>query len=170
MQASIIRYLSQARIKWEGCSRKLIQRKNRGWWSWGHWYFGWAGVQMNCQCICLCYLSLHHKIQKMASNNAEVDKGCSVFCVTVGTATRTVSILIYRWLKALAVSLSQPSGWLQLYADLFWSNNPHWLRADLVFCANPSSSSWVWVGECLFWYWLTRVVSDKRPLKGYMCV
>ena len=23
-----------------------------------------------------------------------------------------------------------------------------------------------WVGECFFWYWLTRVVSDKGPLNG----
>ena len=30
---------------------------------------GWGAVQMDCQCICLCYLSLHHKIQKMASSN-----------------------------------------------------------------------------------------------------
>ena len=36
---------------------------------------------------------LHHKIQKMA----EVDKGCSKFCVIVGTATRTASILIHSW-------------------------------------------------------------------------
>jgi len=33
----------------------------------GHRYSGWGGVQMDCRCICLCYLS--HKIQKMASNN-----------------------------------------------------------------------------------------------------
>ena len=27
-------------------------------------------------------------------------------------------------------------------------------------------SGWVWVGECFFWYWPTRVVSDKRLLNG----
>jgi len=26
------------------------------------------------------------------------------------------------------------------------------------------------VGECLFWYWPTRVVPDKRPLNGCVCV
>ena len=39
----------------------------------------------------------------------EVDKGCSEFCITAGTVTRTVGILIHSWLKALAVNLSQPS-------------------------------------------------------------
>jgi len=54
-------------------------------------------------------LSVHHKIQKMASNDGEADKGCSEFCVTVGTVTRTTSLLIYSRLKALAVNLSRPS-------------------------------------------------------------
>jgi len=31
-------------------------------------------------------------------------------------------------------------------------------------------SGWVWVGECFFWYRLTRVVPDKRPLNGCVCV
>ena len=31
-------------------------------------------------------------------------------------------------------------------------------------------SRWVWVGECFFWYWPTRVVPDKRPLNGCVCV
>jgi len=39
----------------------------------------------------------------------EVDKGCSEFCVAVGTVTRITSILIYSRLKALAVNLSCPS-------------------------------------------------------------
>jgi len=26
------------------------------------------------------------------------------------------------------------------------------------------------VGECLLWYWSTRVVPDKRPLNGCVCV
>jgi len=30
-----------------------------------------AGVQMDCSCACLCYLSMYHKIQKMASNNGQ---------------------------------------------------------------------------------------------------
>ena len=77
----------------------------------------------------------------MASNNAEVDKRCSEFCVTVGTATRTAGILIHVRLQALAVNLSQPSSRLLLYAGLTGSSNPSWLEADLVVCANPSSSS-----------------------------
>jgi len=28
----------------------------------------------------------------------------------------------------------------------------------------------VWVGECFFWYPPTRVVSDKGPLNGCVCV
>ena len=27
-------------------------------------------------------------------------------------------------------------------------------------------SGWVWVGECFFWYWPTRVVPDQRLLNG----
>ena len=40
----------------------------------------------------------------------EVDKRCSEFCVTVGTATRTASILTNSRLNALAVTFSWPSG------------------------------------------------------------
>jgi len=32
------------------------------------------------------------------------------------------------------------------------------------------SSGWVWVGECFFWYQPTRVVPNKRPLNGCVCV
>ena len=36
---------------------------------------------------------------------------------------------------------------------------------------NPSSSTWVWVGECFFFlYRHTRVVVDKGPLNGCVCV
>jgi len=31
-------------------------------------------------------------------------------------------------------------------------------------------SGWVWVGDCFFWYWPTRVVPDQRPLNGCVCV
>ena len=71
----------------------------------------------------------------------EVDKGCSEFCITVGTATRTVGILIHSQLKALAVNLSRPYSPLWLHEGLIGSNNPRWLRAGLVVCVNPSSSS-----------------------------
>ena len=68
----------------------------------------------------------------------EGDKGCSEFCITVGTVTRTASVLIHSRLKALAVNLS---GRLWLYAGFIGSNNTRWLKADLVVCANASSSS-----------------------------
>ena len=75
----------------------------------------------------------------------EVDKGCSEFCVTVGTATRTVGLLIHSRLKVLLpVNLRRPSGRLCLYAGLSGSNNHRWVKADLVVSANPSSSS-LWV-------------------------
>jgi len=56
----------------------------------------------------------------------EVDKGCSKFCITVGTVTRTASILTHSQLMALAVNLSQPSDRLWLCAGLIGSNNPRW--------------------------------------------
>ena len=100
----------------------------------------------------------------------EVDKGCREFCITVGTVIRTAGLLIHSRLKALAVNLSWPSGRLCLYG-LIGSVNPRWLKADLVVCVNPSSSSsWVWVGECFFWYWLTWVVPDKVVLMVVLCI
>ena len=101
----------------------------------------------------------------------EVDKGCSEFCVTAGTVTRTAGILIHSRLKAMAVNLSRTSGQLWLYPGLIGSNNPRWLKADVAVCVNPSSSSsLVQVGECFFWYQLTQVVQDKQPLNGCVCV
>jgi len=46
----------------------------------------------------------------------EVDKGCSEFCTTVGTVTRTAGTLIQS--KALAVNMRRPFGRLQLHAGL----------------------------------------------------
>ena len=37
----------------------------------------------------------------------EVDKGCSKFCITVGTATRTAGILIHSQLKVLTEQASR---------------------------------------------------------------
>jgi len=106
----------------------------------------------------------------MASSYGGSWKGWSEFCVTVGTVTRTASILIHSRLKALAINLSQPSGWLWLYAGLIGFNNPSWLKADLVVCTNLSSpSSCVWVGEHFFCYRLTRAVPDKGLLNGWLC-
>jgi len=70
----------------------------------------------------------------------KVVKQCIEFCITVGTVTRTAGILIHSQLKVLTVNLSRCRLWL--YAGLIASNNPRWLKADLVVCANPSSS-WV---------------------------
>ena len=113
----------------------------------------------------------------------EVDKGCSEFCITVGTVTRTVGILIHSWLKALAVNLSQPSSWLGLHAGIFGSYNRRWLEADLVFCAKPSSSSsWVWVGDVSFSTgssgspgqravkWLCMAASSRKHLCPPICI
>ena len=53
--------------------------------------------------------------------------------------------------------------WLWLYAGLIGSNN-------LAVCVNPSSSSYqVGVGECFFWYRLTRIVLDRWPWNGCVC-
>ena len=77
-------------------------------------------------------------------------------------------------LEALALYLSRPSGRLWLYAGFIGSNNPCWLKADLVVClwvsVLSSCSLWAWVGECFFWYRLTRLIPDKRPLHGCVCV
>jgi len=40
----------------------------------------------------------------------EVDKGCSEFCITAGTVTRTAGIPTHSWLVVLAVNLSWLSG------------------------------------------------------------
>ena len=87
-------------------------------------------------------------------------------CTLLGTATRTGGILIHSRLKVLVVNLSRPSARLWFCAGLIGSNNSRWLKADLVVCANPSSSSWAWVGcECVFWYRLTGVVPDERAVR-----
>ena len=59
----------------------------------------------------------------------KVYKGCSEFCITVGTVTRTASVLIHSRLKVLAVSLNWPSRRLLLYAGLIGCNSPRWLKA-----------------------------------------
>ena len=73
-------------------------------------------VQVDCQCICLCYLVCPIKSRSWRAVMEEVDKGRSKFCVTVGTVTRTAGILIHSWLKALAVNLSWSSGRLCMLA------------------------------------------------------
>ena len=67
---------------------------------------GWHPDRLS---VHLPLFALHHKIQKMVSNDGGSDQGYSKFCVTVGTMARTAGILICGWLKALAVNLSQLS-------------------------------------------------------------
>ena len=43
------------------------------------------------------------------------------------------------------------SRWWKLIKDVWWTG-------------------WVWVGECFFWFWPTRVVPDKGPLNICVCV
>ena len=33
-----------------------------------------------------------------------------------------------------------------------------------------NTCSWVLVGECFFWYWLSQVVPDKGPFSIYVCM
>jgi len=143
MQASNIQCLSQARINCEGCIRKGIWHKMGDVGGGGtespdmvasRWIVG-APASVIFPCTI--------KSRRWRAAMEEVDKGCSEFCVTVGTVTRTASILIRSWIKVRAVYLSHPSGRLWLYACLIRFNNLHWLKAYLV-CVNPSSSS-LWV-------------------------
>jgi len=43
------------------------------------------------------------------------------------------------------------SRWRKLMKDVWWSG-------------------WMWVSECFFWYWPTRVVPDKGSWNGCVCV
>jgi len=102
--------------KQEGCGRKGI------WCKWGDDGSGgtdspdgvasrWI-VSASAPVIFPCII----KSRRWRAVMEEVDKGCSEFCITVGTVTRTAGILIHSWLKALAVNLSWPPGrlWLLL--------------------------------------------------------
>ena len=138
-QASIIQCLPQAKISWEGCGRKDIQHKNGGMME-----VGAPIVQRIVGASASIMFPCTIKSRRWRAIMQEVDKECSEFYVTVGTATRTSGILIHSRTKALAVDLSRSSGRLWLYAGVMGSHNPRWLKADLVVCANPSSSSsWV---------------------------
>jgi len=71
----------------------------------------------------------------------KIDKGCNEFCIKAqsDTVTRTAGILINSQLKAQSLEPAiQP---ILVVAGLTGSNNPRWLKADLVVCVNPSSSS-----------------------------
>ena len=84
--------LFQARIKWEGCGRKGIWRKNGGMMV-GCWLVRLQWRPPGGCCVCLCYLLLHIKVQKISSFlQAPVHPGCpekkgrkTVVCVTLVT-------------------------------------------------------------------------------------
>ena len=59
--------------------------------------------------VCVCAFVIFPctiKSKRWRAVVEEVDKGCSEFCITVGTVTRTAGILIHSRLKALAVNLA----------------------------------------------------------------
>ena len=89
-QASIIRCLSQARIHWEGCGKKGIQRKKMG-------DDGGGGTDsldgVSSRRIAGAIFPCTIKSRRWRAVMEAVAKGCSEFCVTVGTATRTANPL-----------------------------------------------------------------------------
>jgi len=62
--------LSQARINWEHCGRNgmAFSIKMAGRRRWVADQSGWSGAHGDCRCVCLCYLPLHHKVQKKFSS------------------------------------------------------------------------------------------------------
>jgi len=84
MQECIIWCLSQARINWEGCSREGIWHKNG---------------EMTGFVSASVIFTRTRKSTRWRAIMEEVDKGCREFCTTVGTVTRTASIVGQRhWL------------------------------------------------------------------------
>jgi len=124
MQASIIWCLSQARINCEAGAERGFDVKMGG--------DGFEGtdsldgvvsrriVGVSASVIFPCTI----KSRRWQAVMEEVDKGCSKFCITIGTLTRTIGVLICSWLKVFAVNLSQPSGQFRLFAGLIWSTPP----------------------------------------------
>ena len=107
MQANIISCLSQGRINRESCNRKGIRCNNGGMMEVSGGTDSPDGVPSrqnvgaSASVIFPCFI----KSRRWQSTVEEADKGCSEFCVTVGTVT----ILVHSRLKALAVNLSWPS-------------------------------------------------------------
>ena len=107
MQASIIWFLSQARVNWEGYDRKGIWHKN-----WGHDGGGAPIVRTGWRpdsrlIVCASASVIFHctiKSRRWRAIMEEVDKGCKEFCVSVGTVTRTDGILIHSLRCLLCVS------------------------------------------------------------------
>jgi len=92
MQASIILCLSQAKINWEGCGRNGIRCKNGEMME-----VGAPVVRMGAsRRIVPLVIFLHTiKTRRWQEIMEGADKGCSEFCITVGTVTRTAGILIH---------------------------------------------------------------------------
>ena len=99
MQASIIWCLSQARIDGRVAAERAFGMKLGGWWRWGtdspdgvasRWIVG-----ASASAVFPCSI----KSRRWWAIMEEVDKWCSEFCITVGTATRTAGILIHGQVK-----------------------------------------------------------------------
>jgi len=60
-----------------------------------------GGIQMDCQASASVVFPCAIKSRRWRAIMEEVDKGCSKFCITVDTVTRTAGILICNQLKAL---------------------------------------------------------------------
>ena len=73
-----------------------------------------------------------------------------ICCTVVGVqkCTRPVYKISYDLSQDCAMDRCK---WRKMIKDVWWSG-------------------WVWVGECFFWYRPARVVPDKRPLNGCVCV
>ena len=117
MQASIIRSLFQARINWEGCSRKGIWHKHDG--GEGTNSLDRVASRRIVGASASVIFPFTIKSRRWRAVMEEVDKGYSEFCITVGTVTRTACILIHSRLKALAVNVRGSClGWGQMFG--FW--------------------------------------------------
>ena len=101
----------------------------RGWWRWGHRCLDGVASRRIVGAFASVIFPCTVKFRRWRALMEEVDKGCSEFCATVGTVTRTVSILIHSRLKALALNFwaGHPVNFW-LFAGLIRSNNPHCLK------------------------------------------
>jgi len=90
---------------------ECIRQKGHSTQKWGWWRWGTDSADVvvsrrivgaSASVIFPCTI----KCRRWRAVMEEVDKGCSEFCVTVGTATRISGILIHSRLKVLAVNLA----------------------------------------------------------------
>jgi len=109
----------------------------------------WRPLQTDCRCICLCFLSQHHKTQKMVSNNGGSWYRMQRVLHNSRYSDQDCQQLIHSWLKALAVNLSRPPGRLLVVCCLNWIEQPSLAQSavkgmssdtvDLDVCVNLSS-------------------------------